>query len=109
MIDSDVNMYLTVDSLMKLNNINTVSNNITLRKVNVKSYGFGKMHMDKDLIEDKLYRIIDQFSERKITPIKFCSILLNKIHAFCDGNGRPSKILCANNDKIIKLIVRIKN
>ena len=53
LIDSDGNMYLTNDSLAEINNIITGSNNITLRKVKVKSYRFDKMHMDKDLIEDK--------------------------------------------------------
>ena len=60
----------------------TGSNNITLRKVNIKAYGFDKIYMDIELIEDKLYQIIDQFSERKITSTKFYSILLNKIHNF---------------------------
>ena len=32
--DSDSGMYLTVDSLIEMNNIITGSNNITLRKVN---------------------------------------------------------------------------
>ena len=31
--------------------------------------------MDKDLIEDQLYQIIDQFSERKMTPKQITSIL----------------------------------
>ena len=53
LIDSDSSMYLTVDSLIEINNI-AGSNNITLRKVNVKSYGFDKMYMDKVLIKDKL-------------------------------------------------------
>ena len=53
LIDSDSSMYLTVDSLIEINNI-AGSNNITLRKVNVKSYGFDKMYMDKELIKDKL-------------------------------------------------------
>ena len=34
--------------------------------------------MDKELIEDKLYQIIDQFSERNITATKFYSIYLKK-------------------------------
>ena len=50
--------------------------------------------MDKDLIEDKLYQIIGQFNERKITPARFNSILPNKIHPFYDGNCKPCKILC---------------
>ena len=67
-------MYLTVDSLIEINII-TGSNNITLRKINVNPYGFDKMYMNKELIEDKLYQIIDQFNEKKITSTKFYSIL----------------------------------
>ena len=65
--------------------------------------------MDKDLIEDKLYQIIYQFSKRKNTPLKFYSIIIHKIHPFYDGNGRICKILFANDDKIIKLIDERKN
>ena len=90
-------MYLPVDSLMKINNIIASTNNITLRKVNVKPYGFDKMYMDKELIQDMLYQIIDQFNERKIISTKFYSILLHKIH---DRNGRTCKILLANDDII---------
>ena len=39
LIDSDGNMYLTVDTLIRINNIIISSNNITLRKVNIN-------HMD---------------------------------------------------------------
>ena len=102
--DFDGGMYLTVDSSIKTNNIITGSNNITLRKVNVKPYGFDKMCMDKELMDDKLYQIIDQFNERKITSAKFYSIPLNKIHSLYDGNGRTCKILFANNDIIIQNI-----
>ena len=66
LIDSDGGMYLAVDSLIEINNIITGSDSITLKKVNVKPYGFDKMYMDKELIEDKLYQIIDQFNERKL-------------------------------------------
>ena len=79
--------------MIEINNITTGSNNITLRKVNVKPYGFGKIYMDKELIEDKLYKIIDQFNERKITSAKFYSILLNKKNTFYYGNSRTFKIL----------------
>ena len=57
--DSDKNIYLTVDSLIDINSMITDSNNITLRKVNVKPYGYDKMYVDKDLIEDKLYQLIE--------------------------------------------------
>ena len=93
-------MYLTVDSLIEINNLVTSSNHITLRKVNVKSYGFDKMYMEKELIEDKLYQMIYQFNEKKITSTKFYLILLNKIHPFYDGNSRTCKILFVNDDII---------
>ena len=76
LIDSYSGLYLTVDSLVEINNIITGSNNITLRKVNVTPYGFDKMYMDKELIEDKLYQIIDQFIERKIASTKFYSMII---------------------------------
>ena len=104
LIDTDSGMYLTVNSLIETNNIITGSNNITLKKVNVKPYGYDKMYMDKELLEDKFYQIIDQFSERKITSTKFYSMLLNKIHPFYDGDGRTCEILRTNDDKIIQNI-----
>ena len=95
-------MYLTVDSLIEINNIITGSNNITLRKVNVKPYGFNDMYMDKELIENKIYKIIDQINERKIISTKSYLILLNKIHRFYDRNVRTFKVLFANDDIIRK-------
>ena len=62
MIECDGNKYLTVNFLIEINNKIRGSNNITLRKVNVKPYRFDEMYMDKDLTEDKLYQIMDQFS-----------------------------------------------
>ena len=91
-------MYLTVDSLIEINDIITGSNNITLRNGIVNPYGFDKMYIDKELIEDRFYQIIDQFNKRKITSTKSYSILLNKIHSFYDGNDRTCKILFANDD-----------
>ena len=55
-IDTVGGMYLTVDSLIEIDNRVTSSNNITLRKVNVKPYEFDEMYMDKELIEGKLYQ-----------------------------------------------------
>ena len=44
----------------------TGSNKITLRKFHVKPHRFDKKHMDKGLVEDKLYHIIDQLNEEKL-------------------------------------------
>ena len=97
-------MYLTVDSLIEINSLITGPKNITLRKIDVKPYGFDKMYMDKELMEDKLYQIIDQFNEIKITSTKFYSIIVNKIHPFYDGNFKLCMILFANEDSIRRKI-----
>ena len=57
---------MNVDSLIDTNSIITGSINITLMKVNVKSYGCNQMYMDKDWREYEINEIIDQFIERKI-------------------------------------------
>ena len=75
LIDSDGGMYLTVESFLEISNMMTGSNNITLRKVNVKPNWYDKKYIDKELIEDKLHQITDQFNEKKITSINFYSIL----------------------------------
>ena len=71
----------------------TDSRNIQLRQVNVKPTFYNKQYMDFTRIESELYRLVDQFNERKITPRTFCDIFLDKIHPFADGNGRTCKIL----------------
>ena len=111
MIDSDGNMYLTVGSLIEINNIITGSNNISLRKFNLMQYGFDNMFITKDLIEDKLFQIMHQFNHKN-TPAKFYSILytkymLYKIHPFYDVNNRTSNILFANGDNL-NLLMRQK-
>ena len=91
-------MYLIVGTLIEINNIITGSNNIILRKVNVKPYGFDKMYMDKKVIKNKLNQILDQFNERKITTAKFYSIL--KIYPFYDGNGGSDYMLLSCHIRI---------
>ena len=53
--------------------------------------------MDKDLIEDKLCQLIDQFNERKINHRDFYYELLDNIHPLYDGVGRTCKILFVVN------------
>ena len=62
---------MTVDSLIDKNHLITGLNNIDFRKVNAKPYGSDKTYMVKDIIENKLYQIIGQFIERKVTTAKF--------------------------------------
>ena len=84
LIDSDNNMYLTVDLLIDKKSIITGLNNITLKKGNVKSYGRDKMYIDKDLIEGKLYQLIDQFNERRILNIQTFFVIFDNTNPFYD-------------------------
>ena len=93
LIDSDNIVYLTVDSLIDINSLITVSNFVTLRIVTVKPYRCDKMSMHKELIENKLHELINQFTERKIIHRDFYFALVTNIHPFYDEHGRVSKIL----------------
>ena len=77
--------------MIEINNIITGSINFTLRKVNVKPYGFDKLYMDKELI---VYNRLIQWKKNCIYKVLFNT---PKIHPFYDGNGRTCKILFAND------------
>ena len=49
--NKDGGLFLTVDSLIELNNIITHSQNSKLRRVNVKPAGHFKMYMDRHFVE----------------------------------------------------------
>ena len=76
---------MTVDSLLDMKITVTGLNNITLKKVNVTPIRYYKINIDKDLIEDKLHRLIDQFNERQMIHNNFYSELLENMHPFYDG------------------------
>ena len=77
-------MHLTVDSFIDIKNIITGSNNVTSNKVNVKVWGYNKMYIDKDLMEDNLHELIDEFNEKKINHMDFYFAFLSNIHPFYD-------------------------
>ena len=94
LINADGDLFLTVDSLITINNYITGSRNIQLRQVNVRpAFYFNKQYMDFTKIKPELYKLVDQFNNRKITPRTFCDIFLDKIHPFADGNSRTCKLL----------------
>ena len=93
LINKDRDLFLTVDSLIRINNITTNSHNLHLRRHNVKPAGYNKQYMDASRIETELYSLIDKFNNTKITSRTFCNTFLDKIHPFADGNGRTCKIL----------------
>ena len=92
LLTNNGDLFLTVDSLITLNNIITNSNNFFLRQVNVKPAGYNKQYMHFDQIESELYRLIDQFNDRYISKRYFIKKFLNEIHPFLDGNGRLVKL-----------------
>ena len=88
----DNSLFLTVDSLITINNIITNSSNFHLRRHNVRPAGSQKAYMDFYSILPALNGLIDTFNEAFIRPKTFCETFL-KIHPFADGNGRTCKIL----------------
>ena len=62
LIDKDGSLFLTVDSLISINNIITGSNNFHLRRVHVKPAGYDKNYMDASKIEGELYIVVDKFN-----------------------------------------------
>ena len=92
LLTTEGDLFLTVDSLITLNNIITNSNNFFLRRVNVKPAGYNKQYMHFDQIEVELYRLIDQFNDRYISKRYFIKKFLDEIHPFLDGNGRLVKL-----------------
>ena len=64
LIDSKGSLFLTVDSLIQLNNIITGSNNTQLRTYDVRPAGYrSKKYMTADKIETSLYGLIDDFRD----------------------------------------------
>ena len=92
LLTTDGDLFLTIDSLITLNNIIANSNNILLRQTNVKAAGYNKQYMHFNYIESELYRLIDQFNDRYISKRYFIKKFLNEIHPFLDGNGRLVKL-----------------
>ena len=98
LVNKDGDLFLIVDSLIRINNITTNSHNLHLRRHKVKLTSYNKQHMVVGRIEAELYSLFDKFNNRRITPRAFCDTFLDKIHPFADGNGRTCKIFF--DDKI---------
>ena len=76
LISEDGDLFLTVDSLITLNNMITDSNNLNLRTCEVKPAGYDKYYMHSTHIERALYSLVDSFNERKITASTFAGNFL---------------------------------
>ena len=92
LLNAEGDLFLTVDSLITLNNIITNSNNTLLRQLNVKPAGYNKQYMHFTQIEKELYTLIDQFNDRYISKRYFFKKFLDEIHPFLDGNVRLIKL-----------------
>ena len=103
LVNKDGDLYLTVNSLIIINNYITGSPNIQLRQINVKPAFHDKQYMDFTRIESELYTLVDKFNERQITPRCFCNIFLDKIHPFSGRNGRTCKILFEDKYRILSI------
>ena len=93
LLTQDGDLFLTIDSLITLNNYITNSDNLLLRQIDVKPALCNKQYMDFSKIESELYNLVDQFNDRYISNRQFCKKFLDDIHPFADGNGRTCKIL----------------
>ena len=90
--DKNGDQFLTMDSLIRINNLITKSTNFRLRTVNVRPAGSDKEYMDFHKIQPALQGLIDVFNCGKIRPKSFVETFL-KIHPFLDGTGRTCKVL----------------
>ena len=104
LLNEDGDLFLTVDSLITVNNYVRGSNNKQLRQINVKSAFHNKQYMDFSQIESELYVLVDKFNERQITARCFCNKFLDEIHPFSDGNGRTCKILFEDKYRFLSSI-----
>ena len=104
LLNEDGDLFLTVDSLITVNNYVTGSNNIQLRQINVKPAFHNKQYMNFSQIESELYVLVDKFNERQITARCSCNKFLDKIHPFSDRNGRTCKILFEDKYRFLSSI-----
>ena len=104
LLNEDGDLFLTVDSLITVNNYVTGSNNIQLRQINVKPAFHNKQYMNFSQIESELYVLVDKFNERQITAKCFCNKFLDEIHPFSDRNGRTCKILFEDKYRFLSSI-----
>ena len=85
-------LFLTVDSLITLNDIITGSQYIGLKDINVKPAGYSKIYLGKSFAEAALHCLVDQFNDRIVSHKDFCRIFLDQINPFRAGNCKRYKI-----------------
>ena len=89
---SDNHLYLTLDSLIEINNLILNKHNQNLRQTEIKSLGYNFQYMHFSKINTNLQSLIDRFNDRQLPKTSFLKEFLN-IHPFLDGNGRTVKVL----------------
>ena len=81
-------LFLTLDSLIEVNNIVLNKNNTSLRRCQVRPAGFKFEYMHFSKIDFELQILIDKFNDRMVSKVVFLKQFL-----YIDGNGRTVKIL----------------
>ena len=77
--DEEGDMFLTVDSLIELNNLRLGKYRTELRKIDVKPAGYAIIfnpYFPWWCVETILYILLDNFNERRITNREFCDRFL---------------------------------
>ena len=85
-------LYLTLGSLIEINNIILDRNNQNLRQTQNKPLGYNFQYMHFSKINTNLQSLVDRFNDRRLTETEFLKEFLT-IHPFLDGNCRTVKIL----------------
>ena len=91
-MNNEGDLFLTLDSLVELNNIISGKKNNGLRVINVKPAGYNCMYMHYNNINFALQILINNYNNRRITKTEFLKRFL-EIYPFEDCNGRMVKIL----------------
>ena len=92
MLTENNDLFLTLDSLIEMNNLVLGQNNSSLRLCQVKPAGFDFEYMHFTEIASKLQVLIDKFNDRFVSKKNFVTEFWT-INPFLDGNGRTVKIL----------------
>ena len=82
LINKDGDLFLSIDSLIRINNITTNSHNLHLRRDNFKPADYNKRYMDVSRVEAELNSLVDKFNDRSITPKAFCNTFSDKSQSY---------------------------
>ena len=85
-------LFLTLESLIEVNNCVLNKKNVMFRKKDVMPRGYRKCYVDHSEVKKLTQVLVDDWNGRYITKSNFVKRFL-EIHPFLDGNGRTCKLL----------------